>query len=138
MTLQAKREFLAKNSYAVPKHATVFDEWIAMAFDEASDYVKGERPTCGAVSEIDIHNDECDARSWLWEARVPRADYSVPPLLPKRVIFKRSQKELYLDWVVSEKVLGYAEAVEHIALVESMADESDIPVDAMIHFLVEG
>lgn len=135
LDLRGKKKAVETNSYMDLSYETPMSSWIGTAFKTPAEYTLGERPTCSAVSIIDIKN--CMDRAWTWEGRIPATDYDDVPLEPMKIFMRSHFKDLYLDWVSELNSLD-DDAIDHyVDLFETLIEVADDPVGQMTEYILE-
>jgi hypothetical protein len=127
----ARKKLVQRESYPIGEYQARLESWIGSAFPEMLAYVDGAPPSASGVPEIDLET-ATDERAWRWEGRVVARDLPDAPLVPTALYFRGGDKIEYSNWVLKDSSMSRPEALEHLSLVNRIAEEVGNPVRAAI------
>lgn len=129
-------EILRRYSFRPRWFAWRFWRWIGSAFDDASAYVRGQRPRRRAVPEFDL--DACADQAWTWEYRIPKDEIVPAVLTPWRLYISEGKLDGYMAWLQREMPLEGQAMAEHLSWIGDRVREVPSPVESMISSLTSG
>lgn len=119
---------VARNSFPLENDASDrMQEWLDQAFQDASDYALGERPSTAFDPIVDVARAQ-DARAWAWEGRLDSIAYGSAPILADGLYMAPGQLVRYIDWTRLNSHLFEGDLQSHLSYVRTIYRESENPV----------